>query len=166
MKLYVESLLPVDPATAWQIFESPEFEQRLEAQTNLKCEVLEARQDGPDKTFRRLRYTSGTELPKMVGKALGAKHLTYEQHNHFDRSTGTMKWTVLLPVLGDRVSVGGTTTIVTHPDGCQRTVDGDISVKMRLIGGQVEKAVVSEFEKSMGRAVDIVRDIIRERQLA
>ena len=30
MKLYVESLLPVDPATAWQIFESPEFEQRLE----------------------------------------------------------------------------------------------------------------------------------------
>jgi hypothetical protein len=165
VKLFVESLLPTDPATAWEIFESKEFEQRLEAQTNIRCEVLEAREEG-DKTFRRLRYTSGTELPKMVAKALGSKHLTYEQHNHFDRSTGTMKWNVLLPVLGDRVSVGGTTTISDHEGGCRRVVDGDISVKMRLIGGQIEKAVVGEFEKSMERAVDIARDLIRERSQA
>lgn len=165
MKLYVESLLPVDPATAWSLFESSEFEQRLEAKTNLKCEVLESRDEG-NGTFRRLRYTSGTELPTMVAKALGSKNLTYEQHNRFDRSTGTMQWTVQLPVAADRVSVSGTTSITAHDGGSKRVVDGEIVVRMRLIGGQIEKAVVGEFEKSMARAVDIVRDLIQEKGLA
>jgi len=166
VKLYVESLLPVDPSTAWELFESDEFAERLAAQTNIRSEVLEKRDEGDGKTFRHLKYTSGTELPKMVAKALGSKSLTYDQFNHLDRNSGAMAWRVELPVLKDRVKVGGTTTITEHEGGSRRVVDGEISVKMRLVGGQIEKAVVAEFEKSMGRAVDIVRDLIRERKLA
>ena len=166
MKLYVESLLPVDPNTAWELFESAEFSQRLESKTNIQAEVLEERPDGDNKVYRHMKYVSGTELPKMVAKALGSKSLTYEQFNRLDRNTGRMEWRVELPVLKDRVSVSGTTTITDHDGGCRRVVDGDITVKMRLVGGQIEKAVVGEFEKSMGRAVDIVRDLIKEKGLA
>jgi len=166
VKLYVESLLPIDPDTAWDLFESDEFSVRLEAQTNIKAQVLEERPDGDNKVYRHMKYTSGTELPKMVAKALGSKSLTYEQFNRLDRNTGKMVWQVELPVLKDRVSVSGTTTISAHEGGCRRVVDGDISVRMRLVGGQIEKAVVGEFEKSMGRAVDIVRDLIKEKGLA
>lgn len=161
-KLFVESHLPVDAATAWDLFESDAFRDRLAAHTGLTSEVLESREEGSVQ-IRRLRFTSANELPAIAAKAMGMKHLTYEQTNRFDASASRLDWTVSLPVLADRVRVAGVTTIQDAAGGCKRVVDGTIEVQMRLIGAQVEKIVVGEFEKSMQRAVDLVRDMIRER---
>ena len=161
MKLYLASDLDFSPETAWSIFESPEFEKRLEDATDLVCTVLEEKMEGEIKV-RRLKYESKRDLPKMVAKALGASRLTYEQHNRFDPAKSQLTWKVVLPVLADRVKAGGTTTISATSKGARRVVDGDVTVKMRLIGGQIEKAVVAEFERGMARAVDLVRDIHRE----
>ena len=162
MKLHLESDLSFDPATAWSIFESPEFEARLEDATDLVCTLLEERMEGAIKV-RRLKYESKRDLPAIAGKALGMKRLTYEQHNRFDAEKSALSWKVVLPVLTDRVSVSGVTTILPTPTGARRVVDGDIEVRMRLVGGQIEKAVVAEFERGMVRAVDLVREIHREK---
>jgi hypothetical protein len=166
VKLYVESDLPVDPATAWKVFESDAFDERLRKQTNMQVERLSETKEGEHVVVRRLRYTSGSELPSLVAKALGGKHLTYTQTNRMDYATNRLDWTVELPVLSDRVSVKGSTTMKATAAGSHRVVDGEITVKMRLIGGQIEKAVVAEFEKSMGRAVEIARELIAEQKLA
>lgn len=164
-KLYMESHLPVDAATAWDLFESDAFRDRLAAETGLSSEVLSSREEGAVR-HRTLRFTSRNELPAVAAKAMGMKHLTYDQTTRFDPTTGRLDWAVKLPVLTDRVKVEGRTTITDAPGGSKRVVDGTIEVAMRVIGGQVEKVVVSEFEKSMQRAVDIVRQMIRERGLA
>ncbi len=156
MKLFVESHLPVDPETAWKVFESETFDERLQAQTGMKVEKLSETPQGEGVLIRKMKYTSGNELPGLVAKALGSKHLTYTQTNRMDYTTSRLDWTVELPVLQDRVSVAG----------CRRVVDGEITVKMRVVGSQIEKAVVAEFEKSMGRAVDIARQLIAERKNA
>lgn len=161
MKLYLASDLDFDPKTAWAIFESSEFEKRLEDTTDLVCTVLEEKMEG-DVKVRRLRYESKRDLPKVVAKALGQPRLTYEQHNRFDPSTSQLTWKVILPVLTDRVNAGGTTTITATPNGSRRVVDGDVTVRMRLIGGQIEKTVVGEFERGMARAVDLARQIHKE----
>jgi hypothetical protein len=166
MKLFVESHLPVDPETAWKVFESETFDERLQAQTGMKVEKLSETPQGEGVLIRKMKYTSGNELPGLVAKALGSKHLTYTQTNRMDYTTSRLDWTVELPVLQDRVSVAGSTIIEPHPNGCRRVVDGEITVKMRVVGSQIEKAVVAEFEKSMGRAVDIARQLIAERKNA
>ncbi len=165
MKLYVESDLPVDPATAWKVFESDAFDERLRQQTNMQVERISLTQESEHIVVRRLRYTSGSELPKLVAKALGGKHLTYTQTNRMDYSTNRLEWTVELPVLADRVTVKGTTSMTATASGSRRIVDGEITVKMRLIGGQIEKVVVGEFQKSMDQAVEIARELIAEQQL-
>lgn len=164
MKLFIQSDFPFDAKTAWGIFESPEFETRLEESTGIRCEVLTTEQKG-ESTVRRLRYTSNSELPTIAAKALGTKNLTYVQTNTFDPTKSQLTWAVDLPMVGDRVSVGGTTTINDTASGSRRVVDGDISVRMRLVGGQIEKAVVAQFKKSMERAVDLARDIAKEQGL-
>ena len=161
MKLYVASDLDFDPETAWEIFESDEYGRRLEQATDLVCTVLSEGRDG-DIATRHVRYVSKRELPGMVAKALGSKSLTYEQHNRFDAARSRMDWRVVIPA-SDRVQVSGITTITATPTGSRRVVDGDITVQVRLIGGQIEKAVVAEFERSMRRAVDLVRQIHDER---
>lgn len=161
MKLYIESALDFDPETAWDIFESDEFSARLESATDLVCTVLNEGTDGDVQT-KTLRYASKRELPGMVAKALGSKHLAYEQHNRFDPAKSELVWKVIIPGT-DRVDVSGVTTIAASGSGSKRVVDGDITVRVRFIGGQIEKAVVAEFERSMRRAVDLARDIHRER---
>ncbi len=162
VRLFVESVLPVDPARAWELFESEAFRVRLREKAKLTSEVLSTRMEGGVE-IRRLRFQSGNELPGVVAKLLGSTHLRYEQENRLEASASRLTWTVALPVLTDRVKVSGVTTIYPHPDGCRRVVDGVCEVKVALVGGQIEKAVVGEFEKSMARAVEIVRDMIRER---
>ncbi|TNE87161.1 MAG: DUF2505 family protein [Deltaproteobacteria bacterium] len=162
MKLYLESDLAFDPATAWEIFESSEYADRLEDATDMSVELLEERMEG-DVKVRKLRYRSKRELPRMVAKALGSKNLTYEQVNRFDRNRSELTWQVFLPVVADRVTVEGTTRISEAPGGAKRVVDGDIEVRVRLVGGQIEKVVAGEFERSMGRAVDLAKEIYAER---
>lgn len=161
-KLYVEDQLPVDATTAWDLFESEAFRERLASETGLSAVVLASTDEGTVQR-RTLRFTSKNELPGVASKALGMKHLTYDQTTRFDRATGRLDWTVKLPVLTDRVRVEGRTVITDTPGGSRRVVDGQIEVSMPVIGGQIEKVVVGEFEKSMRRAVDIVRGMIRDR---
>lgn len=161
MRLYVESVLPVAPPRAWELFESDAFRERLKARAQLSSEVLSTRKEG-EVEIKRQKFRSGNELPTVVAKLLGASHLSYEQETRFDPAASRLAWTVSLPMLGDRVRVAGTTTITPTPEGCRRVVDGVCEVKVALVGGQIEKAVVAEFEKSMARAVDIVREMIRE----
>ncbi len=161
MKLHVQHDLPIPAKTAWEIFESEAFDARLEEAANIRCELLDEAKEG-DVTVRRLRYTSKTDLPTIVAKALGSKQLTYLQTNRFDPASSTLSWTVELPFGGERVSVGGITTITDTETGSRRVVDGDIEVKIRLVGGQIEKAVAAQFEKSMERAVQLAKEIAEE----
>jgi len=160
-KLFVESRLPVSPEVAWEVFESDAFRERLREHTGMTSEVLVERDEGPIQV-RRLKFVSGNDLPALVAKALGAKRLSYEQENRFDAAGSKLDWIVELPMLGDRVRVAGCTRIDPHADGSRRVVDGTIEVKMRFVGSQIEKAVVSEFEKSMRRAVEIALEMMKD----
>jgi hypothetical protein len=164
MRLYVDSHLPANAATAWEIFEGPDFQRRLEADTGLRTEVLEERQEG-SVTVRKLRYVSKSELPTVAATALGSKNLSYEQENRLDLASGKLTWVVKIPLAGDRVKASGTTVIQDAPGGSRRVVEGDVTISVPFVGGTIEKAVVGEFEKSMARAVEIAKQIMKERGL-
>jgi hypothetical protein len=166
VRLYVESDLPVDPATCWEIFESDAFRERLQERARLKQKILEERTEGGI-TFKKIRTEPERELPAVAAKLLGASKLSYVQSNRLDVANNRLDWTVQMDVMSDRVEVKGQTRVEPLPSGgCRRVVDGEINVRVRLVGGQIEKAVVAEFEKSMERAVEIARELIRERGVA
>lgn len=162
MKLQIVSDLPGDPALVWEVFEGAEFQRRLDAQTGLRTEVIETRQEGGVQV-RRMKYTSRTELPAVAARALGTSTLSYEQENRLDAAASKLTWVVRIPMLGERVKASGTTVIVPSGAGSRRTVDGEVSISIPLIGGQIEKIIGGEFEKSMGRAVEIARELVNER---
>lgn len=166
MKLFVESVLDADPATVWEVFESEAYRQRLDAEAQIQQQILEERTEPDGIVFRRVRTEPDRELPKVVAKLLGAPKLCYLQENRLDLDQNKMTWQVTLDLdsLADRVEVSGTTTCTALPDGrCRRVVDGDIEVRVRLVGGQIERAVVAEFERSMQRAVALAEQMLRER---
>jgi hypothetical protein len=162
-KLSVESVLPADVATAWELFESARFRDRLAEQTGLRAELLWEREEG-GVIVRRLKYISSRELPSVAAAALGSRHLAYEQTNRLDLAGSKLDWVIELPLVADRVSVSGVTTMVAVTEGCKRKVEGRIDVRMPFIGGQIEGFVAADFEKSMARVVELAREMLRSEQ--
>lgn len=166
MKLFVESFLPIAPDVAWEVFESDEFRARLASRASIRQTVIEEREEG-NILYRTVRTEPERELPSVVASLLGAAKLTYVQKMQFDREKSRMDWTVHLEVMSDKVDVKGATTVSPDgDDGSRRVVDGDITVRVPLVGKRIEKVVVAEFEKSMKRAAEVAMEIVEERGLA
>lgn len=163
MKLSIRNTFACDPATLWHIFnEDAEFDRRLEAESGVIREVTEQREEGSRRIWK-LRCTSKKELPGFMATALGSKHLTYDQVSTFDPERNTLHWEVVPTLLSDRVTAKGVTRVYDHGGECERVIEGEISVRVPLVGGRIEKKLLEEIEASYVRAAAIANDLIDER---
>jgi len=162
MKLYVEDHLPASPSEVWDVFESEEYKERYREETGDTLHLLERTFEG-DVEIQRIRNEPRRELPGVVARVLGTNKLTFVQVNRLNRKTSRMEWQVKLDALPDMVSVRGVTSCLEDSGGTKRVIDGEIKVRVPLVGGQIERIVVAEFEKSMRRAVDLGLEMIEER---
>lgn len=167
MKLFVESQVPIPADAAWELFESEAFRERLRERAQIHQQVIDEKHENGVLVSRTVRTEPDRELPSVVASLLGAAKLAYIQESHFDNAGRRIQWTVRLEVMSDKVDVRGTTQV--RPEGDQasvRVVDGDITVRVPLVGKRIEKVVVAEFEKSMERAAEVARELIEERGMA
>jgi len=162
MKLSIRNSFPCDPATLWEVFDSAEFDKRLEAQSGVRREVISESQDG-EIGVRVLRCISKKELPGFMAKAMGSKNLEYTQTSRFDPKTNSLEWNVVPTVMADRVTAKGHTTVTPSGSGCDRHVQGEITVRLPLVGKRIEKKLMEEIGSSYERAAEIANALIRER---
>lgn len=163
MKLHIENSFPADPRTIWDLFISRDFESRLEEASGVIYETLsEEMVDGVE--CRRVKVTAKKDLPRIVAKALGSGRLSYTQVTYLDRDTHILEWEVIPMAMSDQVTAKGVTMIVPEEDGgCRRVVDGNVSVRIPLVGGAIEKAIVREVEDSYNKASTMALTMLDER---
>ena len=160
MKLYVRNQFDCTPGKFWEMYWDDAFDAMLRKESAVEREVLEERTEG-DVLIRRVRFTPDRELPGAVATLLGAKKLVYEQENRWDKSSGTMYWKVIPTILPGKLEAKGTFKVLPTPGGCEQVVDGDIQVKVMFVGGQIEKAVVAEVEKSYEKTAAACREWLK-----
>lgn len=156
MDIRISHTFPCDPATYWAVTWDPKVDAAMRAATNAEFEVLETRTEG-DHQLTRTRVRLRTELPGAMRKALGHDRMSYVQEVDTDNAGLRTTWKVLPDVLSDRVKCQGTTRVVATPNGCARHIEGVIEVNVPLVGGAIEKFIVTELERSWERAADVVR---------
>ena len=133
------------------------FDAALSAEATVTREVLSTRDEG-NVQVRRLRFTPHKELPGPIAKLIGSKKLVYEQENRWDRDKGVMSWEVIPTVLPGKLSASGTFAILPDDYGCEQVVEGEITVNVRFIGGQIEKAIVDDVVKSYENTAAFCRE--------
>lgn len=156
MKLNVRHTFPCDPETFWKMYWDDGYDAMLSEGSGVERELLEERTEG-DVVVRRVRFTPDRELPGPVASLLGSNKLIYEQENRWDPSASEMTWKVIPTVLPGKLDARGTFRIRPTAGGCEQVVEGDITVNVRFIGGQIEKAVVAEVQQSYERMAEISR---------
>lgn len=163
MKLNVRHRFDCTPETFWEMYWDAAFDEALRAESGVTREILEEREEG-DVLIRRIRITPDRELPGPAAALLGAKKLVYEQENRWDKAAQVLHWRVIPTILPGKLDAAGTFRVEAVPGGCEQVVEGDITVNVRLVGGQIEKAVVAEVQKSYDKTAAVSREWLKNRE--
>ncbi len=151
MKLVVRHRFDCTTEQFWAMYWNPVFDQQMQREAAITRQILEERREGAS-VVRRVRLTPDRELPGPVATLLGTKKLIYEQENRWDEEKGVLHWRVIPTVLPGKLDASGTMTVRPAGTGCEQAIDGNIEVRVMLIGGRIEQAVVDEVAKSYDRA--------------
>jgi hypothetical protein len=121
-------------------------------------QLLDRTEDG-DTVRMRVRYAFVGELSSAVRRVVDPARLTWVQDQTTDRRTHRTRFTILPDHYASLLRCDGESTLRTDGGtGSVRTTDGQIGVSVPLVGGKVERAIVSGLEEYAEAEEDLVRD--------
>ena len=163
MKLNVRHTFPCTPDVFWQMFWDEDYDRMISRSAGVTRETLWDREQGDERVWR-MRFVPDQELPSMVARAVGTNKLVYEQESRLTADR-VLHWQVFPAVVPDKVTARGTMRIEPVSGGVDRIVDGEIAVKISIIGGRIEKSIHKSVVDSYERAAQASRDWLTQRNL-
>ena len=110
------------------------------------AELLESTRDSTSGRQRiRLRFTA--PLSSAVTAVIDPARLTWVDDAKYDLASHTAEHQILPDSYADRLQCSYRATLETAGGGTERSLDGVIKVRMPLVGGKVERAIVSGLEE-------------------
>ena len=165
MKFSVVTDFTSDAQKIWQAISSPDFIQKANeysgvTSTKLSEEVI----SGKRRIVSRIDYKD--PLPRPAAKALGKANLSYEMEQLIDDTRMIVHWSIKLPELGRKFSAKGMYSIIDNQDGTsQRLIEGDILVKIMLIGTRIEREIIKKLEVTYQKTADFTKKYIEQNQV-
>jgi hypothetical protein len=134
------------------LLDSPELHARLERAMPgiLKIEPL-ARDEDERAIRRRVRYQPNTDgkIPAFGRAVVKPSMLAWIEESTFDKALHRFEYRILpnLPeAWRDRFESRGSYQLAATAGGVKRRIEGEIHVRVPLVGGAVEKLLVKEVE--------------------
>lgn len=157
MHFHLEQHLAATPDAAIEVLVDPAFLASLAELPHLTGpEVLERREDG-GRVRLRVRHRFAGSLSPTVTRVVDPAKLVWVEETTYDRAAGTAVLRILPEHYADRLRAGGTYRFVaTGPASCTRVADGTVDVRFPLVGGKVERAIISGLADHLAREADLV----------
>ena len=154
-----------DAQKVWRAVSSQDFIQKANEYSGVMSTVLsEEVISGKRKVVSRIDYKD--PLPKPAAKALGKNNLSYEMEQLIDDAKMITYWNIKLPELGRKFSAKGTFSIVSNPDATsKRIIEGDIQVKIILIGTKIEREIIKKLEVAYQKTGQFTKEYLNQSQV-
>jgi hypothetical protein len=144
-------------------YASPQLYERLVGLPKLGTpEVLDHRVDGT--TVRLdIRYRFVGELSPAVTAVIDPRRLTWIEHSVHDLATRRIRYRMQPDHYPDRLQSSGACAITDRTNGGSvRTVTGSLKVKALIVGGAVERAIVSGLREHLTGEVPLVEQYVAD----
>ncbi len=123
------------------------------------AELLESTQDGATGRQRiRLRFTA--PLSSAVTAVIDPSRLTWVDDATYDLVAHTAEHQIVPDSYVDRLRCSYRATLEPLDVGTRRALDGVIKVRMPLVGGKVERAIVSGLEEHAAAEAALIDDFL------
>jgi hypothetical protein len=138
------------------IMSAPAFQTALDLPDLARPDVVAHEINGASRRLT-LRYAYIGQLDPIAQKVVGGRKLTWVQDLRIDVSTGVGTLGFEADGVGGRADGTATVTITARGDAsCRRVISGDFRIKIPLIGGKAEKAIVP----GLARRLDVEADAL------
>jgi hypothetical protein len=163
-KLSLTHVFPCTPAELFDVLDDPAFEELQGREANMERIVLERRTNPDGTRFKRVRCRPSRSLPAFLTPLVGPEGIVFFQVAEADPARSILRWSVEVPAFGKRMTVAGTTRVEPHPDGCRRTIEGQVTVTVPLVGGKIERFVADDVQKSYDKTARAMATFIAGRK--
>ncbi|MGH9013291.1 MAG: DUF2505 family protein [Acidimicrobiia bacterium] len=109
------------------------------------AQLLEQRRDG-DRVHQRVRYRFTGELSAAVTAVVDRDRLTWVDDAEHDLGAHRSEHRIVSDHYRDRLQASYAARLGPDGGGTRRVVSGSVNVRMPLVGGRVERAIVSGLE--------------------
>ena len=141
-------------------YASPELYEHLVGLPKLGApEVIDCRDDN-DLVHLQVRYRFVGELSPAVTAVIDPRRLSWVEHSTHDLAAHTVRYRPVPDHYADRLQSSGSCSIEPQSDGSVRTVTGRLKVRALVVGGAVERAIVSGLREHLAAEVAVVERFV------
>jgi hypothetical protein len=156
MQFTIEQQLAGEPAAVEAALFDPAF---ITARAGLPklgdAELLESSRDGDTaRQSIRLRFTA--PLAPAVTAVIDPNRLTWVDDASYDLVAHVAEHRVVPDHYADRLQCSYRATLEPAPGGSRRVLAGTVKVRMPLVGGRVERAIVSGLSEHAAAEADLL----------
>jgi len=146
---------PLDAVEA--AFVDPAMLAELATLPQLGRPELLAQVDDGHTVHQEVRYAFVGELAPAVTKVVDPTRLTWVELSELDRRTHRTTFRIDPDHYADRLSCAGMVTLKQGSHGTRRVVEGDLRVRVPLVGSRVERAIVSGLRDHASAEAQVVQ---------
>jgi hypothetical protein len=110
------------------------------------AELLDQRVEA-DRVVQRVRYRFTGDLSSAVTAVVDPAKLSWVEESELDRTTHVTCWHIVPDHYASRLTCAGTFRLETRGEHTLRRTEGEIKVHFPLVGGRVERAIVSGLQE-------------------
>jgi hypothetical protein len=164
MRFTAEQRFPgASPAEVATAFADPALYDHYPAGDRLAAPtVVDHRVDG-DIVELALQYRFTGDLSSAVRAVVDPARLTWVERTRHDLASGTATFALQPDHYTDRLRCTGTVRITADADGSRRVIEGDLKVKVTLVGGTVERTLVADLQGHLRQETAIVERFLQSR---
>ena len=127
--------------------------------------MLEVQREGEGDNLvirRKIKLTPQREVPALVAKFVKGA-ITYTEQNVYNARTSSMEVITIPGFMADALTTRGIYKVqALGPNKVRRIWNGDVSCKIPLLGGKVEKGIVEEVTQSYRDTTEFTRKWLAE----
>jgi hypothetical protein len=165
MEYTIRDTFDVSADRFWEVFFSDEYNAGLWPALDVDYKLLKLERTGEGSSLRIIReqeLTPHRQAPKVVQKMVKGT-VSYIEKNDFDAAKSAINVVTVPNFAADRVENHGVFRVEALGENqCARIWEGVCKVKIPLVGGQVEKYLVSEIQESYRKTTEYTRKFLAE----
>jgi hypothetical protein len=160
MQFTIEQMLHATPSDVQDMLLDPDFlTSRAELPKLGDSEVLE-RTQGATSAHLRVRMRFVGELSSAVTAVVDPAKLTWVDEATFDFTTHTGRHALIPDHYPDRLSATYDDAVTADGPGSRRELRGELSVRVPLVGGRVERVIVEGLQEYAAAEADLLNDFL------
>jgi hypothetical protein len=164
MRMQISHTFECDPALFWEVtFDEPFNDRLYRSLEMIERTVLDKKED--DATLRRkIRYVPKQDMPAVIQKLMSGQ-FSYVEDTVYQKGKDVMDVTVLPSSMGDKITFKGQVRVRSLGAGrCERSFDAEVTVKIMMVGGTIEKHVGEMVKKSYDKAATLIAAELKSRR--